>query len=49
MPISADTKRSRAALAALDAGALDVLNHGADGFEVRTEPADVHKVAGNPR
>jgi YebC/PmpR family DNA-binding regulatory protein len=32
--------------AALDAGALDVLNNGADGFEVRTEPNDVHKVAG---
>jgi YebC/PmpR family DNA-binding regulatory protein len=31
--------------AALDAGALDVLNRGADGFEVRTEPHDVHKIA----
>jgi YebC/PmpR family DNA-binding regulatory protein len=31
--------------AALDAGALDVINHDADGFEVRTEPHDVHKVA----
>ena len=31
--------------AALEAGALDVLNNGADGFEVRTEPNDVHKVA----
>ncbi|MGC4115618.1 MAG: YebC/PmpR family DNA-binding transcriptional regulator [Myxococcales bacterium] len=31
--------------AALEAGALDVINHGADGFEVRTEANDVHKVA----
>ena len=31
--------------AALDAGALDVLNLGADGFEVRTEANDLHKVA----
>jgi YebC/PmpR family DNA-binding regulatory protein len=31
--------------AALDAGADDVLNHGEDGFEVRTSPHDVHKVA----
>ena len=31
--------------AALEAGALDVLNHAADGFEVRTEVNDVHKVA----
>lgn len=30
---------------ALEAGAVDVINHGADGFEVRTEPHDVHKVA----
>ena len=30
--------------AALDAGALDVLSLGADGFEVRTESNDVHKV-----
>src|SRR5262249_40928814 len=30
---------------AIDAGAEDVVNHGADGFEVRTEPADLHKVA----
>lgn len=32
--------------AALDAGALDVITLGAEGFEVRTEPNDVHKVAG---
>ena len=31
--------------AALEAGALDVVNNGADGFEVRTEPNEVHKVA----
>ena len=31
--------------AAIDAGADDVLNHGADGFEVRTEPASMHQVA----
>jgi len=31
--------------AALEAGALDVINHEAEGFEVRTEPNDVHKVA----
>ena len=31
--------------AALEAGALDVLNHGEDGFEVRTEAHEVHKVA----
>jgi YebC/PmpR family DNA-binding regulatory protein len=31
--------------AALDAGALDVINLGEDGFEVRTEAADVHKIA----
>jgi len=31
--------------AALEAGALDVINHGDDIFEVRTEPHDVHKVA----
>jgi YebC/PmpR family DNA-binding regulatory protein len=30
---------------AIDAGAEDVINHGADGFEVRTEPNDMHKVA----
>ncbi|HYO71908.1 MAG TPA: YebC/PmpR family DNA-binding transcriptional regulator [Archangium sp.] len=30
---------------ALDAGAEDVLNHGPDGFEVRTAPADLHAVA----
>ncbi len=31
--------------AALEVGALDVLNHGEDGFEVRTEPNEVHKIA----
>jgi YebC/PmpR family DNA-binding regulatory protein len=31
--------------AALDAGALDVINSGEDGFEVRTESGEVHKVA----
>ena len=31
--------------AALDAGALDVINLAEDGFEVRTESADVHKIA----
>jgi len=31
--------------AALEAGAEDVLNIGADGFEVRTGPKDVHKIA----
>ncbi|HEY3445797.1 MAG TPA: YebC/PmpR family DNA-binding transcriptional regulator [Myxococcales bacterium] len=31
--------------AALEAGALDIINLGADGFEVRTEPNDVHKIA----
>ncbi|MBL8950995.1 MAG: YebC/PmpR family DNA-binding transcriptional regulator [Myxococcaceae bacterium] len=31
--------------AAIDAGADDVLNHGADGFEVRTEPGALHQVA----
>jgi len=31
--------------AALECGALDLINHGAEGFEVRTEPNDVHKVA----
>ena len=30
---------------ALEAGAEDVLDHGADGFEVRTEPAALHQVA----
>jgi YebC/PmpR family DNA-binding regulatory protein len=30
---------------AIEAGAQDVLNHGADGFEVRTEPNDMHHVA----
>jgi YebC/PmpR family DNA-binding regulatory protein len=30
---------------AIEAGAEDVLNHGADGFEVRTAPADLHTVA----
>jgi YebC/PmpR family DNA-binding regulatory protein len=30
---------------AIEAGAEDVINHGADGFEVRTETADMHKVA----
>src|SRR4051812_15776861 len=30
---------------ALDAGAEDVLNHGADGFDVRCEPAQMHHVA----
>jgi YebC/PmpR family DNA-binding regulatory protein len=30
---------------AIDAGAEDVVNHGPDGFEVRTEPADLHHVA----
>ncbi len=28
---------------AIDAGAEDVINHGADGFEVRTVPADMHQ------
>ena len=31
--------------AAIDAGAEDVVNSGADGFEVRTRPNDVHRVA----
>ena len=31
--------------AALEVGALDVVNHGDDGFEVQTEPNDVHKIA----
>ncbi|MGI5863906.1 MAG: YebC/PmpR family DNA-binding transcriptional regulator [Myxococcales bacterium] len=31
--------------AALEAGALDVINNGDDGFEVRTEANDVHKIA----
>ncbi len=31
--------------AALEAGATDVLNHGEDGFEVRTDAHAVHKVA----
>jgi YebC/PmpR family DNA-binding regulatory protein len=31
--------------AAIDAGAEDVVNHGADGFEVRTHPNDLHAVA----
>jgi YebC/PmpR family DNA-binding regulatory protein len=31
--------------AAIEAGAEDVLNHGADGFEVRTHPNDLHEVA----
>lgn len=31
--------------AALDAGAEDVVNNGEDGFEVRTGPKDVHKIA----
>ena len=31
--------------AAIDAGADDVLNHGADGFDVRTEAAQMHHVA----
>jgi YebC/PmpR family DNA-binding regulatory protein len=30
---------------ALEAGAEDVLNHGAEGFEVRTAPVDLHTVA----
>ncbi|MFE8600465.1 YebC/PmpR family DNA-binding transcriptional regulator [Archangium violaceum] len=30
---------------AIEAGAEDVLNHGAEGFEVRTAPADLHSVA----
>jgi YebC/PmpR family DNA-binding regulatory protein len=30
---------------AIDAGAEDVINHGPDGFEVRTEPNDMHKIA----
>ncbi len=32
--------------AALDAGANDVVNLGAEGFEVRTDPGQVHKIAG---
>ena len=31
--------------AAIEAGAEDVVNHGADGFEVRTHPNDLHGVA----
>ena len=31
--------------AAIEAGAEDVVNHGADGFEVRTHPNDLHQVA----
>jgi len=30
---------------AIDAGAEDVINHGADGFDVRTEPGSLHAVA----
>jgi YebC/PmpR family DNA-binding regulatory protein len=30
---------------AIEAGAEDVINHGADGFEVRTAPVDLHTVA----
>lgn len=30
---------------AIEAGAEDVINHGEDGFEVRTSPADLHHVA----
>jgi YebC/PmpR family DNA-binding regulatory protein len=30
---------------AIDAGAEDVINHGDDGFEVRTAPAELHHVA----
>jgi transcriptional/translational regulatory protein YebC/TACO1 len=30
---------------AIEAGAEDVLNHGDEGFEVRTAPADLHAVA----
>jgi YebC/PmpR family DNA-binding regulatory protein len=30
---------------AIEAGAEDVLNHGPEGFEVRTAPADLHAVA----
>jgi YebC/PmpR family DNA-binding regulatory protein len=30
---------------ALEAGAEDILNHGEEGFEVRTAPADLHAVA----
>lgn len=30
---------------AIEAGADDVINHGDDGFEVRTEPASLHSVA----
>ena len=32
--------------AAIEAGAEDVVDHGADGFEVRTAPTDLHHVAG---
>lgn len=31
--------------AAIDGGAEDVVNHGADGFEIRTHPNDMHAVA----
>ncbi len=31
---------------AIEAGAEDVVNHGADGFEVKTHPDDLHQVAG---
>jgi YebC/PmpR family DNA-binding regulatory protein len=31
--------------AAIEGGAEDVVNHGADGFEVRTHPNDLHAVA----
>ncbi len=31
--------------AAIEAGAEDVVNQGADGFEVRTQPNDLHQVA----
>jgi YebC/PmpR family DNA-binding regulatory protein len=31
--------------AAIEAGAEDVVNHGAEGFEVRTHPNDLHHVA----
>lgn len=32
--------------AAIEAGAEDVVNQGAEGFEVRTQPQDLHPVAG---
>jgi YebC/PmpR family DNA-binding regulatory protein len=43
--VKAGPREDQVMEAAIEAGAEDVVDHGADGFEVRTHPNDLHHVA----